>query len=133
MLCNTSPARFKLPTTLTVGCSDGGLYRVPEGARDEWQLIRPNYSGHRRAIETVADFKATLRAGPYAWPGGYALYFITADGAVLSFSAARSEFPTIAAAIRDNRTGEGWRIVATGCTADDDDTPACDHTGRPIE
>jgi hypothetical protein len=118
----------KLPPALFVG-DDGGLYRAPNYSAP----VRPNYSGHRRRIETVADFKATLRAGPYAWPGGYALYFVTADGAVLSFAAARREFPTIAAAIRDNHTSGGWRIVATGCTADDDDTPVCDHTGEPIE
>ena len=117
-----------LPDTLFVGV-DGALYR----AGDYSAAVRPNYSGHRRAIETVADLKATLRAGAYAWPGGYALYFVTADGGVLSFAAAREEFATIAAAIRDNDTRGGWRIIGTGCTADDDDTPVCDHTGRPIE
>ena len=117
-----------LPDTLFVGV-DGALYR----AGNYSTAVRPNYSGHRRTIETVADLKATLRAGPYAWPGGYAPYFVTADGAVLSFAAARDEFATIAAAIRDNDTRGGWRIVGTDCTADDDDTPVCDHTGRPIE
>jgi hypothetical protein len=118
-----------LPDTLFIGCDDGALYRVG----DYSQPVRPNYSGHRRAIETVADLKATLRAGPYAWPGGYAIYFVTADGAVLSFAAALAEFRIIAGAIRDGDTRGGWRIVGTGCTADDDDTPVCDHTGLPIE
>lgn len=113
---------------LAIGCDDGALYRV-----DGWRLVRPNYSGHRRTIETVADLKATLRAGPYAWPGGYAIFFITADGAVLSFAAARAEFSTIAAAIRDDDTRGGWRIIGTGCTAEDDEPTVCDHTGETIE
>jgi hypothetical protein len=117
-----------LPDTLFIGC-DGGLYRAGEYANP----IRANYSRHHRKIETVADLKATLRAGAYAWPGGYALYFVTADGAVLSFAAARAEFPTIAAAIRDDDTRGGWRIIGTGCTADDDEPPVCDHTGETIE
>jgi hypothetical protein len=118
-----------LPDTLFVGCDDGALYRVGKYSTP----VRPNYSRHSRTIETVADLKATLRAGAYAWPGGYALYFVTADGAALSFAAARAEFATIASAIRDGRTDSGWRIVGTASTADDDDTVVCDHTGQPIE
>lgn len=118
-----------LPTTLAIGHDDGALYRV-----GEWrEPIRPNYSGHRRTIETVADFKATLRAGPYAWPGGYAVYFITADGAALSFAAARAEFASIARAIRDDDTRSGWRIVGATTTANDDEPPTCGHTGETIE
>jgi len=31
-------------------------------------------------ISTLEDFIRALRYGPYAWPGGYPLYWITADG-----------------------------------------------------
>lgn len=117
-----------LPERLAVGVDDGALYSVPE-----WRIVRPNYSRHHRTIETVADLKATLRAGAYAWPGGYAVYFITADGAALSFKAVRAEFATIASAIRDNRTRSGWRIVGATTTADDDEPTVCDHTGETIE
>jgi len=34
-------------------------------------------------INTVKDFGEALRNGPYAWPGGYPLFFITADGGAL--------------------------------------------------
>lgn len=30
--------------------------------------LRKNYARHHREIKTVADFKATLRGGQYAWP-----------------------------------------------------------------
>lgn len=125
----TIMACANLPDTLAIGYDDGALYRA-----GEWrEPIRRNYSRHARAIETVADLKATLRAGAFAWPGGYALYFVTADGAALSFAAARAEFASIARAIRDDDTISGWRVVATGCTAEDDEAPTCAHTGQPIE
>ena len=40
-------------------------------------------------IKTLSDFRAAMRNGPYAWPGGYPLYFITSDGAALSFDAVK--------------------------------------------
>jgi hypothetical protein len=131
---DTSNAKSRLPTTLTVGCADGNLYRVPEGYRGEWPLVRENYCRHHREIRTVADLKATLRAGPYAWPGGYALYFVTADGATLSFEAVRQEFRQVAAAVKagDWRCS-GWLVIGTGNTAEDDEEPVCDHTGKPIK
>lgn len=122
-----------LKTSLTVGCDDGNLYRVPEGDQREWLLVRENYAYHHRSIETVADLKASLRAGPYAWPGGHALYFVTADGAVLSYDAVRSEFRQIAEAFKNNDVRSGWRVAGLASTAEDDETPVCDHTGRSIE
>lgn len=122
-----------MKTSLTVGCDDGNLYRVPEGDRHEWLLVRSNYRYHHRSIKTVADLKATLRAGPYAWPGGYALYFVTADGASLSFDAVRKEFRSIANAIKHGDTRGGWRVIGCESTAECDETPVCDHTGKSIE
>jgi hypothetical protein len=40
-------------------------------------------------IETVSDFRRAMRSGPYAFPGGYPLFFVMADGEALSFKAAR--------------------------------------------
>ncbi len=93
--------------------------------------LRRNYSWHHAAIDTVADLKATLRAGPYAWPGGYPLYFLTSDGAVLSFKAAREEFRQIAWSI-ENQAHDGWLIIACGINWEDPDME-CSHTGEPIE
>jgi hypothetical protein len=39
----------------------------------------------------VSELKSILRAGPYAWPGGYPLYFLTIDGGTLSFAAVQAE------------------------------------------
>ena len=116
---------------LFVGC-EGDLYdtRNPEWSKSP--PLRSNYQRHVRDIKTVADVKACLRAGPYAWPGGYACYFITSDGAVLSFEAARQEFHQIAYSLRFKQPRSGWHVIGLGCEADEDETPVCDHTGKAI-
>lgn len=92
---------------------------------------RDKYRFHFQAIETVAQLKATLRAGAYAWPGGYPLYLLTSDGETLSFDAARSEFRQIAYAIR-HKLNDGWRVVACDVNYEDADM-VCAHTGERIE
>lgn len=82
-------------------------------------------------IQTISDFRRAMRAGSHAWPGGYPVYFITADGAALSFKAARECRREILDAITsDNRRG-GWRIVAADIAWEG--PLHCDHTGEPIE
>lgn len=81
-------------------------------------------------IKTIADFRAAMRSGPYAWPGGYPLYFITNDGAALSFEAARENVRQIIWSIANNAR-DGWRVV--GCEVNwEDDGLLCDHTFQPI-
>jgi hypothetical protein len=114
-------------------CDDGTLNRVVkvDGGLSLVE-VRENYKRHHREIKTVADLKACLRAGKYAWPGGYACYFITSDGAVLSFEAVRREFAVVAYAVKAHHNS-GWRVVGLGCTAEDDEAPVCDHTGKEID
>lgn len=111
-----------------VGC-DGDLVR-----RDlpDLPTVRKRYSWHYRQIDTVDQLKATLRAGAYAWPGGYPLYFITEDGAALSFESARKEFKHIAYAVRFPGSDRGWRVVACEVNYEDNDL-RCEHSGKPIE
>lgn len=119
------------PDHLFVGC-EGALY---DTRRKEWskeQPLRPNYRYHHREIRSVADLKACLRAGKHTWPGGYACYFVTSDGAVLSFEAVREELRNVMDSIRHNLR-DGWKVVGMGCTADDDEPPVCDHTGMEID
>jgi hypothetical protein len=58
---------------------------------------------------------------------------VTADGATLSFEAVRQEFRQVAAAVKAGDGRSGWRVVGTGSTAEDDEEPVCDHTGKPIK
>lgn len=83
-------------------------------------------------IQTVSDFRAAIRRGPYAWPGGYPVFFVTADGGCLSFAAAKAERRQIIRAIGHNERFCGWRIVASDINWEDPDL-ICDHTGKRIE
>jgi hypothetical protein len=80
---------------------------------------------------TTNDIKRELRDGKYAWPGGYPKYFITSDGAALSFEAVRSEWSNVCSAVRNNRN-DGWRVVAVTINWEDGDL-ICEHTGERIE
>lgn len=80
---------------------------------------------------TVEQFRQDLEQ-PYAWPGGYPRFFVTADGAALSFKAAKQEQEQIEAAISDMDTGGGWCVA--GCDINWEDANLyCDHTGERIE
>ena len=95
------------------------------------KINRENYCRTHREISTVADLKATIRAGKYAWPGGYPMFFITSDGEALSFEAVEQEFGQVAYAIR-HELNDGWRVV--GCDINEEDADLfCAHTGKPIE
>lgn len=81
-------------------------------------------------IKTLSDFRAAMRNGPYAWPGGYPLYFITNDGAALSFKAAKDNARSIIESIAHNAR-DGWRVVA--CDVNwEDDSLLCDATFEQI-
>ena len=122
---------MKLPDHLFVSSSDGHLYdtRVPD-----WHHKSPLRSDYCRTHEVIIDtarLKATLRAGAYAWPGGYPLYFITDDGAALSFQTVRDNLRTILDSVRWE-IRDGWRVI--GCAVNWEDHELTDsHTGELIE
>ena len=103
---------------------EGDLYR-------ENEIIRTNYDRGHQLIESVADLKSALRHGRFAWPGGYPLYFITSDGAALSFKTAREEFPSICDSMRRG-IDDGWRVVAVDVNYENS-ALFCDHSGEKIE
>ena len=59
-------------------------------------------------IKNISDFRRAYRNGPYAWPGGYPLYFVADDGAALSFAAVKENLRQIIDAIA-HKTRDGWR------------------------
>lgn len=70
---------------------------------------------------STLDVKRALKSGPYAWPGCYPLYFVTMDGAALSFDAMRERFREEAGAVAGIEVN--W----------EDPDLHCDHTGKRIE
>lgn len=59
---------------------------------------------------TLAEIKAQLRNGPYTRPGGFPKYFITSNGAALSFKTVREEWRKIVSAHLRNDTCSRWHI-----------------------
>jgi hypothetical protein len=90
---------------------EGSLWR---GSR----IIRAIYKGACPRINSTQEMRATLRAGPYAWPGGYQMYLITSDGAALCFDCARKEYRQISESIRKG-TADGWKVEATDINYED--------------
>lgn len=120
-----------IPHHFFVTTADGDLHDLRLG--NDWTKypVRRNYRRHHWQITSVADLKATLRAGDAIWPGGYPLFFLTSDNATLSFETVRAEFRTIAASIRDG-IDDGWRVTATAVNWEDDELTD-DHSGELIE
>jgi hypothetical protein len=83
-------------------------------------------------IETVKDFGNALKQGPYAWPGGYPLFFVTSDGGALAFGTAWEERANIAQAILSNDTHGGWRVIGVDVNWEDPELMD-DHAGERIE
>jgi len=80
---------------------------------------------------TPSDFARALVAGPYTFPGCYPCYFVTDDGAALSFQAARENARRICQSTR-NGDRDGWTVI--GCDVNwEDEHLFCAHTGQRIE
>jgi hypothetical protein len=103
--------------------SDGELHIFHNDVR------RPNFSRHHLKIDTVADFKATLRAGPYAWPGGYQMAFFTFDAEKLCFDCARKEARQIIHAIQHELMDQ-WTVIGSEVIYEGRDP--CSHCNKPI-
>lgn len=123
-----------LPDHLFAG-SDGALYdtRLPG-----WGTAKPLRATYRMSdatfdanpVKALQQVKAALRAGPYTHVGGYPLYFVTRDGAALSYDAARKQLHSVCwDHLADASTG--WRIDGVQINYEDSDL-RCDHTGKRI-
>ncbi len=80
---------------------------------------------------TTSELKETLRSGKYTWPGAYPLFFITSDGAALSFEAVRENLRSVLWSMK-NQVNDGWRVVQTEVNWEDGEL-YCEHTGERIE
>lgn len=114
-----------------VSSCDGCLYdtRVPDWHKKP--PLRPNFKVHHRDIETVADLKATLRAGAFTSLGSYPLFFHTSDGGALKFSTVRDELRQVIWSIQ-NKCNDGWRVIGCQINYENNDLYD-DHTGDKIE
>ena len=86
---------------------------------------------HHQQIKTGKDFRETIRAGAYAWPGGYPLFFIAEDSGAICFDCAKKQARAIICSIRTEMR-DGWRIVDCDVNYEDENL-TCDHCGQFIE
>ena len=84
-----------------------------------------NYSYDMTVGSDIAKYIARTK---YAFPGGYELYAITDDGAVLCHNCCKTEFVNIKTAY----PGDGWNVVAVQTTAWDESLVECDHCHNAI-
>ena len=82
-------------------------------------------------IENTKKLHEVLENGPCAWPGGYPLFFLTQDGAALSFEAVNQEIESVQDSINSEYNDE-WRVVAVDVNWEDENL-LCDHTGEKIQ
>lgn len=83
-------------------------------------------------IETVADLDRALKDGPFAWPGGYPLYFITAhDSTVLCFNTVKNNYALVSEAVRTQDRQSGWCVCAVDINWEDMHM-VCEDTGEDI-
>lgn len=118
----------KLPEHLFIA-DNGDLF---DTRKADWHKhpLREKYSYHFSDIDSLSKVKACLRAGKYAWPGGYPLYFITQDGAALSFDAVEDNFYQVAWDWL-NDASTGWKVI--GCAVNyEDEGLVCEHTHEKI-
>lgn len=79
-----------LPDHLFVA-SNGDLH---DTRKENWAEtpLRAGYSYTCECLVNNNELKAALRNGPYAWPGGYQMYMVDANGMPMSFEGAEKEF-----------------------------------------
>jgi len=84
-------------------------------------------------ISSFEEFEKALENGPYAFPGGYPLYFIMSDGEPMSFKAAQAEKERIREAFADRATSDrDWIPLGVEINYEDQDLYCC-HTNEKIE
>ena len=105
---------------------EGNIY-----AKGTHELIRQDACRHYRNISNANELKASLRAGEYAFPGGYQLFFITSDGASLSFASVRENFCAVLDSVK-TECADGWRVIAMSGEHECDEPVFCFHSGEQI-
>lgn len=119
-----------LPEHFFIGDTDGALY---DTRRDGWYSapLRAHYRRTFSTIESAAQFKATMRAGEFAWPGGYRMALSTADGCVLCYECAREEAHLVIDSIRRD-ISDGWRVDGAFLVDDCEEATHCDNCGESL-
>jgi hypothetical protein len=105
---------------------EGNVYR-----NDNLQLVRKDVAKHYRQIDSINKLKSCLRAGEYTSVGMYRLFFITSDGACLSFSSVLDNLVEIYYSMM-NDINDGWKIIGLSSVEECEEEVYCDHSNELI-
>lgn len=83
------------------------------------------------AANLLRDAKMVAR-DKYAWPGGYPLFLVMADGGCLCPKCVRSEWRQIVRYTLWSQPQSGWMAATPDINYEDSDL-FCDHCGEQIE
>lgn len=76
--------------------------------------------------------KGAIRQG-YSWPGGYELFSVQSDGAVLCTACLRRNYRSVSYDTRHGDKHTGWAVSGISCGCDIDGDPVyCDACGKDI-
>lgn len=81
-------------------------------------------------IDNLVDLQKAINTGPYAWPGGYPVFFLMADCQPVSFDAVVDNYDEVLAAF-DSGDAQ-WRPIVLCINWEDTDL-YCAHTNKRIE
>ena len=82
-------------------------------------------------IKTINQFRAAVRQGRWAWPGGYPTFFICSDGEALCHDCIRKERRQIIDSVA-NQIHDGWQVVGLDINWEDPEL-YCAHCDKRIE
>lgn len=93
-------------------------------------IVRADYARFHRDIANGRELASCLRAGPYAWPGGYAIAYLCDDGGTLCPTCVRDNYPLVLRAVREGLR-DGWRVVGSFHSGelDEPENEFCAHCG----
>lgn len=77
------------------------------------------------------QIRALLRSGPYAWPGGYPMFFLADDCEALCFDCVKSNYRIISHSTR-HKMHDGWQLIRAEINWEDDSL-TCAHCDKRIE
>ena len=83
-------------------------------------------------MKNIQHLRQFVRSNGYAWPGGYPMYALCADGEPIDAQATRENYRQILRATRNPDTDRQWEIVGVAVHWEGEPLH-CAHSGRAIE
>ena len=80
----------------------------------------------------TSNLRQFVRANGYAWPGGYPMYALCADGEPLCVESVRENYKQILRATRNPGSDKQWEIIGIDVHWEGEPLE-CAHSGKSID